>query len=184
VTGIFTGGRFGNSFVTVLVGLLITHILRNAILSCGWLNLPLRQGLPRLLLAIILAAAVGGLIRATVFSVGGMSSTLMERLPWRLRILKGGLVYTLLFLPWTIIYCLYYHVQKSLQKNAEIRRLELLLKEKSATAGDSAVDIESITRSLDRIRSLIDEDAAGARAEITAFSQLLRKGYLKINDPQ
>ena len=59
-----------------------------------------------------------------------------------------------------------------------------ILKEKSATAGDAAVDIESITRSLDRIRSLIAEDAAAARAEITVFSQLLRKGYLKINDPQ
>jgi|GEM_PF-5411650 hypothetical protein len=35
-----------------------------------------------------------------------------------------------------------------------------------------------------RIRSLIDEDATSARAEITAFSQLLRKGYLKVNDPQ
>ena len=82
------------------------------------------------------------------------------------------------------MYCLYFHIQKARQKNVELRRLELLLQEKSATAGDTAVDIESITRSLDRIRSLIDEDASGARSEITAFSQLLRTGYLKVNDPQ
>jgi two-component system, LytTR family, sensor kinase len=180
VAGISIGSRFGYLFVTSLIGLFITHILRNTILSYGWLNWPLPQGLPRLLLATILAAAVGGMIKVIVFSLGRMTL----RLPWHSRILACSIEYILLFLPWTIMYCLYYQIQKTRQKNAEIRRLELLLQERSATAGDTAVDIESITRSLDRIRSLINEDAAGARAEITAFSQLLRKGYLKINDPQ
>jgi len=173
-----------NAFIIVLIGLFTTHLLRNTIRNQGWLNLPLRQGLPWLLLATVSAAAAAGLMRVTVISLGGMTLARAERLSWHARVFGTGFEYSILFLPWTIMYCLYHHVQKTRQKNAEIRRLELLLKERSATAADTTLDIESITLSLDRIRSLIDEDAAGARAEITAFSQLLRTGYLKINDPQ
>jgi hypothetical protein len=81
---------------------------------------------------------------------------------WLSRILASGFEYSLPFLPWTIIYCLYHHVQKDpAEKCRNAAARTILLKEKSATAGDAAVDIESITRSLDRIRSLIAEDAAG-----------------------
>lgn len=184
LAGIYTRSRFELIFITFLIGLFITHILRNAILRYGWLNAPLRRGLPRLLLATILAAAIGGVVKMTAFNLGGITSKLMERLPWLLLLFYTGLEYILLFLPWTIIYCLYHHIQKTREKNTELRRLELLLKEKAATANDTTVDIESITRSLDRIRSLIGEDTTRARAEITAFSQLLRKGYLKATDPQ
>jgi hypothetical protein len=173
-----------HAFVTVLIGLFTTHLLRNTIRNQGWLNLPLRQGLPWLLLGTVWAAMAAGLIRATVISLGGMTLARAEPLSWYARVFGAGLEYILLFLPWTIMYCLYYHIQKARQKNVELRRLELLLQERSATAADTALDIESLTRSLDRIQSLINEDAAGARTEITAFSQLLRKGYLKINDPQ
>jgi hypothetical protein len=173
-----------NAFVTFLAGLFMTHLLRNAIRSQGWLNGPVRQGLSWLLLATVLAAMAAGLMKVTVISLGGMTMKQVEGQSWHSRVFAAGLEYMLLFPPWTIMYCLCYHIQKARQKNAELQRLELLLKERSATAGDTSVDIESITRSLDRIRSLIDEDAAGARAEIKAFSQLLRKGYLKINDPQ
>ena len=173
-----------NAFISFLAGLFITHLLRNAIRSQGWLNWPLRQGLPWLLLGTVLAALTAGLMKVAVVSLGGMTSAKVGHSSWLSRIFATGFEYSILFLPWTIIYCLYYHVQKAQQKNAEIQRLELLLKEKSATAGDAAVNIESITRSLDRIRSLIDEDPAGARTEITAFSLLLRTGYLKVNDPQ
>jgi hypothetical protein len=169
-----------NAFVTFFAGLFITHLLRNVIRSQGWLNEPLRQGLPWLLLGTILAAMTAGLMKVTVISMGGMTMKQVEGQSWYARVFAAGFEYIILFLPWTIMYCLYYYIQKTRQKNVEIRRLELLLKEKSATA----VDIESITRSLDHIRSMIDEDAAGARAEITAFSQLLRKGYLKVNDLQ
>jgi hypothetical protein len=173
-----------HAFVTVLIGLFTTHLLRNTIRNQGWLNLPLRQGLPWLLLGTVWAAMAAGLIRPTIISPGGMTLARAESLSWYARVFVTGFEYSILFLPWTIMYCLYYHVQKTRQKNAEIRRLELLLKERSATAADTALDVESITRSLDRIRSLIGEDAASARTEITAFSQLLRTGYLKVNDPQ
>jgi hypothetical protein len=176
--------RLENAFVTFLAGLFMTHLLRNAIRSQGWLNKPIRQGLPWLLLSTALAALTAGLVKVTLISMGGMTLARAGHLSWLARVFATGFEYSILFLPWTIMYCLYHHIQKARQKNTELQRLELLLKEKSATAGDTAVDIESITRSLDRIRSLIDEDAARARAEITAFSQLLRKGYLKINDPQ
>jgi two-component system LytT family sensor kinase len=172
-----------NVFVTFLAGLFITHLLRNVIRSRGWLNWPLRQGLPWLLLGTVLAALTAGGMKVTVISLGGMTFTKVGY-SWYSRIFGAGFEYSILFLPWTIMYCLYHHIQKTRLKNVELRRLELLLKEKSAIAGDTTVDLESITRSLDRIRTLIDEDATRARAEITAFSQLLRKGYLKVNDPQ
>jgi hypothetical protein len=57
--------------------------------------------------------------------------------------------------------------------------LKLLLKEKELSAADPPVDIDLITGSLDRIRSLIDEDPVSAREGINTFSNMLRKGRLR-----
>jgi hypothetical protein len=49
----------------------------------------------------------------------------------------------------------------------------------TGTGQRPAVDIDFITDSLNHIKSMIDQDPQASREEITAFSQLLRNGYLK-----
>jgi LytS/YehU family sensor histidine kinase len=94
----------------------------------------------------------------------------------------GG--YSVLFISWTLIYWGYYYAGRTQMEELEKLRLESMLKETEGQARVSVVDIDFITGSLQRIQSLIDENPSRSRAEITEFSNLLRNGFLKINDPQ
>lgn len=149
-------------------GLLATHILRNRIIRYGLLTMPPRKGLPRLTIGLVLASTLG----AVLYGAG------YDLVTWRTPI--RALEYAFFILPWTLIYCLHHYVQKTRKEERESRRLALLLADKQQQAEGAAMEIGSIIESLTRIRTLIDEDPGRSRAEITAFSQLLRKGYLNI----
>jgi two-component system LytT family sensor kinase len=166
------------SLITCLAGLLTTHLLRNYIRRHPFLTLPIRPILPKLLLLTVTAALIAGLLRIVGLSLWANILTLPPWFNYR-NILGSMSEYIFLFIPWTTLYCLYFYIQRRQKEAIEKKRLELLLKEKERSAAGPVVDIDFIISSLDRIRYLIDEDPRRARAGITAFSQLLRKGHLK-----
>jgi len=161
------------SLITCLAGLFSTHLLRNFIRRYKLTTLT-----PKLLLSIVTAAFIGGLLRIAGISLLAKITTLPRWLVYR-NIFADTSMYLLLLIPWTTIYCLYFYTQHHRKETLEKKRLELLLKEKELSAAGRLVDIDDLISTLDRIRSLIDNDPAGARAGITAFSHLLRKGQLK-----
>jgi hypothetical protein len=166
------------SLITCLAGLFTTHLLRNFIRRHHYLMLPFWPILPKLLLLTVTTALIAGLLR-----IAGLSlwATIMTLPPWfkYRNILGNTSEYFFLFIPWTTLYCLYFYIQRRQQAAIEKKRLELLLKEKELSTDGKVVDIDDLIDTLDRIRSLIDNDPGRARAGITAFSHLLRKGLLK-----
>jgi hypothetical protein len=145
--------------VFCLAGLSATHLLRNFIRGRRYQELPFRQAWPRLLLATVTAAFIGSLL----FVIAIRSWAMIAPPPrWASR--------------QNIFACT---IEYLIVLSLEGHRLELLLKEKELSATEPPVDIDFITGSLDRIRSLIDEDPGSARAGINTFSQILRKGRLK-----
>ena len=171
-------GTVETSLITCLAGLFITHLLRNFIRRHHYLALPFWPILPRLLLLMVTAALIAGLLRTACLTLWANIMTLPPLFKYR-NILVNTSEYLILFIPWTTIYCLYFYIQRRQQETLEKKRLELLLKEKELSAEGQVVDIDFLVGYLDRIRSLIDEDPGSARAGITAFSHLLRKGQLK-----
>jgi hypothetical protein len=139
------------SFLFTLAGLLYTHLLRLIIVKYRWLELPVKQALPKLLLGTILTAAIAG-------------STLAIAVSSR-RFFSEIIFYIIVITPWTTLYYGYDYMRKTRIKDLQRRR--------------QVVDIDFITESLNHIQSMIDQDPKAAREEITAFSQLLRNGYLK-----
>jgi len=169
----------GISLITCLSGLFTTHLLRYFIRRHHRLALPFGPQLPKLLLAVVTVAFIAGSLRIAGISVLANFTTLP---PWQMHVYYNiifVLAYLLLFIPWTTLYCLYFYIQQRQQETIGKKRLELLLKEKELSATGPVVDIDFIIGSLDRIRTLIDDDPGSARAGITAFSHLLRKGQLK-----
>jgi hypothetical protein len=148
-----------------VVGLLYTHLLRQVLAKYHCLQLPVQQALPKLLMGIMLTAAIAGISLTVAVSDRVFYPQIFD--------------YILFITPWTILYYGYHYIQKTRTQDLQRRRLSLLLKERQEQANDPAVDIDFITDSLNHIKSMIDQDPEGSREEITAFSQLLRNGYLK-----
>ncbi len=173
-----SGSDIRIQLVFCLAGLSATHILRNFVRRHRYRDLPFRQALPRLLLATVTAALIGSLlsIAATRFLA---AITPSFRLVAHQNIFAGTCQYLIVLIPWTTLYWLHYYIRLRRKLSLDGRRLELLLREKELSADGPPVDIDFISGSLDRIRSLIDEDPDNARASINTFSRMLRKGRLK-----
>jgi len=164
------------SLIFCLGGLLATQLLRSFIRRRHYRELPIRKALPRILLATAAAALIG---------------SALETVPIRLWIpilnpprsaqdvFAHAIEYLIVFIPWTTIYCLHFYISLRRKLNLEDRQQQLLLQEKELSAAEPPVDIDFITGTLHRIRSLIDEDPVSAREGINTFSQILRKGRLK-----
>jgi two-component system, LytTR family, sensor kinase len=181
--GLFVPKHFSGSFIWFqlifcLAGLLASHLLRNFIRRHRYRELPFRQALPRLLLATVAAAVIGSVLR---FAAMRYSIIFIHPPQWltHQNIFADTFGYLLVLMPWTTIYCLHFNIMLRQKLNLKDRQLHLLLKQKELSVVEPPVDIDLITGSLDRIRSLIDEDPASAPEGINAFSNMLRKGRLK-----
>ncbi len=153
----------------ILPGLLITHLLRRAIRHFHWLDLPFRHSLTKLLPALLLALTTAVLIRTTFP-------------PYRLfpkNLFPFFVEYSIVILPWFIIYLGIHQIRNTRETNKRILRLEDLVKKHGSPDSGPVIDRDDLTDTLDRIRSLIDTDPDNARREITLFSRLLRSGHLK-----
>jgi hypothetical protein len=163
----------------VISGMLTTHLLRHAILRFGWLDLPVGKGWPRLLRGVVVAACLYGLFRAAVY-------VLLGHFPnhglWGL--MKLGFTFAInsffLIPAWTLLYCFFHYVSKDRQEKKELRRLENCLEKMETEARETGATIDQLLDSLKEIRESITDNPTRARAEITLFSQLLRKGYLEV----
>lgn len=168
------------SVVLAFTGAVTTHLLRNAILRYGWLNLPLTKGLPRLLLGVAFTCMIAGLTMYAGNGIFGREMTApVSFAPARL-IFVHIFNFGLLILPWTVMYVLYDYIVRARKEDLERTHLERRVKEMRQQADESGVDVDFIINSLNAIQSSIEENPDRSRAEITKFSNLLRKGYLNL----
>lgn len=158
---------------TCIPGFLATHFLRTYMHRCARhaLSLP-KEGL-YLLLGIILTTGL-----ATALKCAGLYYFDDHTLTCCMVFLSIPMDYLLLIIPWTLIYWGYRWVIRTRAQTLERRRLEWRLNEMQTHANGSEVTMEDLMAEVNRILALIDENPESARSEITAFSRLLREGYL------
>jgi len=158
---------------TCIAGFLATHVLRTCMhrFAPRALTLP-KEGL-YLLLAIILTTGL-----ATALKCVGLYYFDDRSVTWWGVFIFTPTDYLILIIPWTLIYWGYRLVIRTRAQTLERRRLEWRLKEMQSHASGSEVTMEDLMAEVNRIVALIDENPESARSEITAFSRLLREGYL------
>jgi len=174
----FYGFSIREPLILVFSGLLATHLLRNAILRYQWLHLPFRVGLTRLFFGALAACTIASLIRTLAISFFPFIFSHHRGLAFPRLLYLGALNYTFVVIPWTMIYASYYYMGRLHRQELEKRRLETKLEKMRLESEGSGVDMDTIMNTLSRIQKSIDENPDRSRAEITEFSNLLRKGYL------
>src|SRR4030095_1718715 len=156
----------------ILAGFCVTHFFRWSVKQLNWLMLPLEKGLPRFLLATIVACVLAGLIVVSFATyleyIGGIV------LDFSPRLLTVAMDQGLFITPWVLIYYFYHYIEKSRRQQLDTLKLEALVKELELKTIKSHINPHFIFNALNSIRALIDENPGRARNAITELSNILR----------
>ncbi len=157
-------------FICIL-GLLSTHFLRMTIKKKGWLELPLKKIVPRVLISSLL---IGILLSIVFFSINlsGSFYNMSEFKPATPLIWTFNLSSVILL--WQLIYFSVHFFQN--YKKVEIESLiwEAAVKDFELKTLKSQLNPHFMFNALNSIRALIEEDPASAKIAVTKLSNILR----------
>ena len=159
--------------LTLLCGLLATHLYREFIRRTNWLMLPIEKAFPKFLLGIIVVCIFAALIRIGIADKFDLASN-KKKLDFPTRLFFVTLQYLFLLVPWILIYYFYHYIEKSRRQQVDTLKLEALVKELELKTIKSHINPHFIFNSLNSIRALIDENPGRARTAITELSNILR----------
>lgn len=167
---------FGRLTIFVLLGILLTHLMRLAIIRWNVLQKKLEK---QILQFVVLTA---------VFSMIGSVIDMAILIEWNLLIkkekefldnkfllvLNGAFYFFIYFFIWNLIYFMYHYVAKSRKQQLDTLQLEALVKELELKTIKAHINPHFIFNSLNSIRALVDENPERARAAVTELSNILR----------
>jgi len=179
--------------IFVIMGIVITHVMRYVIIGLNFLQ----QRLERQLLYFILTTLVFAflisflniefLIRLSDKSLLNNVDLLSDNEKKVLRnpgnsygmnkllvVLSGAFYFFIYFFIWNLIYFTYHFITKSQKQQLDTLKLEALVKELELKTIKAHINPHFIFNSLNGIRALIDEDPNRARNAITELSNILR----------
>lgn len=162
--------------ITCVCGLLATHLLRTAVHRYWQGELPIKKEAIRLTLATFFTAALAAVLRSLASRFFATYHVSLAPFPL---LLMSSIDYLLLLVPWSLIYWGHRVIVRNRRQASELRRVHWQLEQMQTRAGELGISMERLMEEIGRIRPLIDENPARARSEITAFSRLLREGYLE-----
>lgn len=167
-----TSKEVGIMIITVLTGILVTHVFREVIKRSGWALLTVEKALPKFLIGMVLTCFAIGLIRMALVDTLGLA--LHKSSDFMPRLLTITADTGLMIIPWTLIYYFYHYIQISSKQQLDTFKLEALVKELELKTIKAHINPHFIFNALNSIRALIDENPARARTAITELSNILR----------
>ena len=187
---IFFFARLG---IFVLMGIVITHVMRYVIIGLNFLQRRLERQLVYFILTTLVFAFLVSflnielLIRLSDKSILNNVDLLSDNEKKVLRnvgnsysmnkllvVLSGAFYFFIYFFIWNLIYFIYHFITKSQKQQLDTLKLEALVKELELKTIKAHINPHFIFNSLNGIRALIDEDPNRARNAITELSNILR----------
>jgi len=166
----------GFSLATSVLGMASTHGLRDVALTYGWMALPLRPLILRMIGASLVTAFGMAAVAVVAFKLAEFPIQ-----SWALLFLGTAANWTALILLWSAIYAGYHVVERWRQTeraraeaDAERWRLEAVAREAELRALQAQVNPHFLFNSLNTVRALITENPAQAREAVTDLADLLR----------
>lgn len=156
---------------TVIVGISITHIFRGVIKKYGWINLPLKKIIPRIIISsVIIGASIYALIMAVEVSAGILNITRFKiGLP-----LAGIFQFSIIILLWALIYFAVHFFENYKKVEIESYIWEAAVKDFELKTLKSQLNPHFMFNALNSIRALIGVDPDNAQTALTKLSSILR----------
>jgi two-component system LytT family sensor kinase len=153
------------------LGVIFTHLLRGIIRKNNWLNLPLKNTIPRILASSIIA---GVIIYALVFVASYAAGTFKQD-EYNFAKLVGGIInISILILLWNLIYFVIHYMENYKKKEIESLIWEAAVKDYELKTLKSQLNPHFMFNAMNSIRALIEEDPESAKVAITKLSNILR----------
>lgn len=157
------------------VGLLFSHLMREAIHRSGILLRSLQQQIINFIILTMVFAVLVALIQTPfeiicgLRNIGGSEKAAFHRL-----FFSNFSTCSLLLFIWNSIYFMYHYIMKSRKQQMDTLQLEALVKALELKTIKAHINPHFIFNALNSIRALIDENPPRARAAITELSNILR----------
>jgi histidine kinase len=158
------------------IGLLLTHAFHRYIKRSGWVRLPLKSLIPRIVVACMTLAVVWQsfelfiLIYVVRFlKISELSSRLFMG-----KLFGWVFDFSMVLLIWSLIYFGFYLVENYRKTESEKWRLELSVKDAELKALKSQMNPHFIFNCLNSIRALTVEDPERAQTVVTQLANILR----------
>ena len=153
------------------LGIIFTHLLRGIIRRNNWLNLPLKNTIPRILTSSVIA---GVIIYALVFAASYAAGTFKQD-EYNFAKLVGGIInISILILLWSLIYFVIHYMENYKKKEIESLIWEAAVKDYELKTLKSQLNPHFMFNAMNSIRALIEEDPESAKVAITKLSNILR----------
>ena len=167
---------FGRLGVFVLLGLILTHIMRYVIIRMNTLQKSLERQIFQFLIITVCFS-----VFASYFDMGLLRRFDMLNKNEKeflgnsfLLVLSGAFYFFIYFIIWNLIYFMYHYITKSRKQQLDTLQLESLIKELELKTIKAHINPHFIFNSLNSIRALVDENPERARQAITELSNILR----------
>jgi two-component system LytT family sensor kinase len=154
-----------------VLGILFTHLLRRVIRKKNWLSLPLKNTIPRVLLASIIT---GTIIYAFVFAASYIAGTMNQEEFNIARPIAGVINLGGITLLWSLIYFVVHYMENYKKKEIESLIWEAAVKDYELRTLKSQLNPHFMFNAMNSIRALIEEDPESAKVAITKLSNILR----------
>jgi len=154
-----------------VMGITFTHLLRIVIRKNNWLSLPLKETIPRVLIASIVT---GTIIFAFVFAAGHIAGTVKPEEFNLAKPIAGAINISVLVLLWSLIYYVIHYTENYKKKEIESLIWEAAVKDYELKTLKSQLNPHFMFNAMNSIRALIEEDPQSAKVAITKLSNILR----------
>lgn len=153
------------------IGVLITHLFRSLIRKKGWLDLPLKKIIPRVLIASIISGIIIYSLTTGISIVLGAFRS--EEYRW-ISSVAGIINLSGISLVWSLIYFSLHYLEN--YQKAEIESLiwESAVKDFEIKTLKAQLNPHFMFNAMNSIRALIEEDPENAKIAVTKLSNILR----------
>ncbi len=160
--------------ISVLLGILFTHMMRMVIKEYRFLEKPIQKQilyfiLVTIVFAIIYACADTGLEKTfQLRDYEGPKISLLNE------ITRNAINNFFLLFIWNLLYYIFHYVERTRRQEVDTLKLQSLVKELELKTIKSHINPHFIFNALNSIRALVDENPSRARTAITELSNILR----------
>lgn len=169
---------FSRLGIFVLLGLVITHLMRFVIIRLNTLQKAFEQQIIQFLFITLCFSLLVSFLNTKLLSLNGLLKgneiEILRKKSFFLLVLSGAFYFFIYFFIWNLIYFTYHYVSKSRKQQMDTLQLEALVKELELKTIKAHINPHFIFNALNSIRALIDEEPSRARRAITELSNILR----------
>jgi two-component system LytT family sensor kinase len=167
---------FGRLGIFVILGLILSHIMRMVIIGLNVLQRKLEKQLVYFIVITLFFSLAGSFFdMLSLMQFDLLNKNEKEFLGNKiLLVVSGAFYFFIYFFIWNLIYFVYHYITKSRKQQLDTLQLESLVKELELKTIKAHINPHFIFNSLNSIRALVDENPERARTAITELSNILR----------